>query len=168
MLRSDWNGWEKDLRFAGFYESIKEHDLGDPEQRLHKISDRGQVGSDGQLVPTPGLDELTSRVRGFRESHPDCTAIMCSGDELALMVLLSLNRLGVKVPQDMSVVGYGNIEALTYSQPALSTIAMPVGKMMHDAFDLLMNSIDKNDDKPEKVVIPTELIVRQSTGPARE
>ena len=165
MLRSEWKGWEKDLRFAGFHETIKKHGLGDPEGRLHGICDFLYMDENGRRVRND--NKIASETEAFLKAHPDCTAILCSADDLALPVLRALTRLGIRVPEDISLVGFGNDPATQYSDPPLSTTQTHVNKLMQSALDMLLDGMGNNNNNPETVVITNEFISRDSTGPAR-
>lgn len=164
MLRSDWNGWENDTRFVGFRQAIDSYGLGG-EELIYKVSGPSHSSMDGSRI----LDthEIFHCVKEFLELHPDCTAIMCSGDHVATMILSALFHLGVKVPEDISVVGFEGLPLSLYCRPTLSTVVRPVNKLTHTALDLLLESIEKGTDDPKKLVIPTEFVPRESTGPVR-
>jgi LacI family transcriptional regulator, galactose operon repressor len=166
MLRSDWKGWEKDLRFAKFLEAVKSYGLSDPEKRIYKISESSHVNSEGYRVFD--MDRIYLNMKEFLKSHPDCTAMLCSSDSLALLVFSTLTSLGIKVPEDVSIVGFDNLPATLYTRPSLSTIARPIEKIMRTAFDMLLDSIEKNNNEPKEIAVPTEFIPRQSIGPVRE
>lgn len=165
MLRSDWKGWEKDLRFAKFSETVKSYGLSDPEKRIYKICESGHINRDGYRVLD--MDRIYLNTKEFLKSHPDCTAMLCSADNLALLVFSTLTSLGIKVPEDISIVGFDNLPATLYTRPSMSTIARPIEKIMRAAFDMLLDSIEKNNNEPEEIVVPTEFIPRQSIGPVR-
>ena len=145
---------------------MKSHGLGDGRQRLIKVCEQGYTNEDGHSLLN--ADEISSNIEKFLKAHPDCTAIICTGDEMALHILSFLSRLGIRVPQDISVVGFSNIPATLSCNPPLSTVARPIRKTVRAAFDMLMEGIEKNNFNPRKVVIPTEFIIRQSTGTARQ
>ncbi|MCD4823688.1 MAG: substrate-binding domain-containing protein, partial [Phycisphaerae bacterium] len=166
MFRGYWKGWEKSLRFAGFSKAINEHGLSDPEQRIYEIC----AGFSKKIEGRPALDveEIYSNTKSFLQIHPDCTAILCSSSSMLQILLSVLASLGKKVPEDISLVGFGSSLATLYSLPPLSIVNEPASKLMHAAFDMLMDEIDKKDDEPRIKIVPTEYIPRRSTGPVRK
>jgi DNA-binding LacI/PurR family transcriptional regulator len=85
------------------------------------------------------------------------TAIVCLSDVLALGVLRAAAERGIRVPQDLSVVGYDDIEAAGAAK--LTTVFQPHAAKGEEAVRLLT---DGGDD----VLLPTDLVVRASSGPA--
>ncbi|MDR1575154.1 MAG: LacI family transcriptional regulator [Treponema sp.] len=92
--------------------------------------------------------------------HPP-DAIVAGFDILAIGCMRELKKLGVKIPEDMAVIGFDNISFCELVDPALSTIGQPIAKLGEAAAQII---IDKLEGKPcqERVVFPGELILRQS------
>lgn len=89
------------------------------------------------------------------------TAIFASNDEMALGVMLVANRLGLRVPQDLSVVGFDDDPAATLVWPQLTTIRQPISEMSSMAVELLLS----RDTAPGARLLDFEIITRGSTGP---
>ncbi|MCD4824896.1 MAG: LacI family transcriptional regulator [Phycisphaerae bacterium] len=166
MFRGYWNGWEKSPRFAGFRKAINEHGLGDPDQRICEVSSTYLSKIEGRAILD--MEEIYSNTKNFLQAHPDCTAILCSSSMISLAVLSTLLSLGKKVPEDISLVGFGSSPATLYSLPPVSVVDEPANKLMLAAFDMLMDEIDKKDDEPREKVVSTEYVPRRSTGPVRK
>ncbi|WP_395245318.1 LacI family DNA-binding transcriptional regulator [Agromyces sp. MMS24-K17] len=95
-----------------------------------------------------------------------CTAIVCASDLIAVGVLAEARRQGIRVPEDLSVVGFDDSTLARHSWPPLTTIRQPVNTMgiaIADAFVGEMN--DVHASRTEYLFQP-ELVVRESTGPA--
>ncbi len=94
------------------------------------------------------------------------TAVFAANDDMAAGVIRVAYRLGVGVPGRLSVAGFddGALARLVY--PALTTIRQPLSKMAEQAALDLINGFGKPAPKPETVVIPSTLQIRESTGPA--
>jgi LacI family transcriptional regulator len=103
--------------------------------------------------------------------NPRPTAILCGGDPIALTVLNVARALNIRVPRDLSVVGYGNFTLATYADPPLTTIAEPFHDMGRSAVKQLLTRIaNRNDDwnnSPLNEVLPTHMVVRSSTAPPK-
>lgn len=165
MFQPEWDNWRADLRFKGFCQSIEDHGLGDPEEKLLVLTGLDTTDEDGHHFYN--TDRACSYMEEFLKDHPDCTAIFCSNDKLAIAILSVLNGMGIKVPHDISVVGFDNIPASRFTQPLLSTVAQPIAKITRTAVDMLMDSIENNNDEPREITVPTEFIPRQSTATAK-
>jgi DNA-binding LacI/PurR family transcriptional regulator len=95
------------------------------------------------------------------------TAVIAFSDQMALGVVRRLTERGVRVGVDVSVVGVDDIWIAAQVTPALTTVRMPCAEAGAAAARLLVRRIE-NDASSSSVVLPTELIVRASTGPAPE
>lgn len=102
-------------------------------------------------------------------SRPDRpTAIFTYNDNRAVDALHTFHRLGLRVPNDVSIVGFDNDIRAASAIPRLTTVQNPVAEIAESAVRLLMLQI-KGEDTAQKVVrIPTELVVRESTAPPPE
>ncbi len=89
-------------------------------------------------------------------------AIFGSSDLIALGAIRGLIRHGLRVPDDISVVGYDNVLLARYSHPALTTISQDMAKAGRLLVSKLINSTGAKDIRSER--LPTELIVRESCG----
>lgn len=95
---------------------------------------------------------------------PDLTAVVCGNDILALGALCAARELGLAVPEDVSITGFDNLEIISVLSPALTTMHVPSRKMGAQAADYLIEQIKAGTNQVERVELPTELIVRETTG----
>ncbi len=91
------------------------------------------------------------------------TAIFCFSDELALGVLEAARELNLSVPEDLSVVGYDDVELAHFAQ--LTTIRQNLFESGVQGIELLLEAIDNPDASPTHLQFPTELVIRQTTAP---
>ncbi len=91
----------------------------------------------------------------------EATAVFAGTDLIALGVVRAAQMAGVRVPQDLSVIGFGDMPWSQMSQPALTSIEMPLEDMATEAVEALLRRID--GDAAADRVFETALIVRQST-----
>ncbi len=96
------------------------------------------------------------------------TAIFSMNDEMAIGAMQTLKNQGIRIPEDMSVTGFDDIAYAKYSDPALTTIAQPAEEMGKMAMDMLLKVIENAPLSQRECVLPTEFIIRKSTGPAPE
>ncbi|HVU10704.1 MAG TPA: LacI family DNA-binding transcriptional regulator [Phototrophicaceae bacterium] len=97
------------------------------------------------------------------------TAIFVHNDRLALGALSAIRKRGLRVPEDISVVGYDNVVEAAFFHPPLTTIDYPKHQIGEEAVRLLFDLIGQPDPalKPVTKMLPVELIVRESTAPPR-
>lgn len=103
----------------------------------------------------------------LRSPHGRPTAIICAGDEWAMIAMRTLGRSGLKVPNEVSVVGFGDIGTAGFWEPPLTTVAQPFAEMGRLAVRRLLERIATPDDALCEDILPTKLVVRASTAIAR-
>lgn len=96
--------------------------------------------------------------------HPEITAVFCSSDLMALGATKALGATGRAIPDSISIIGYDDISIASYCTPQLTTIRQEKYELGYQAAQLLIDMLEGRQVK-HKVVLPTELIVRGSTGP---
>ncbi len=96
--------------------------------------------------------------------NKNVTAVFACNDAMAIGVLHYLNDNGYKVPQDVSLVGFDDVEADIMLHPPLTTIRVPKIEMGVEALKLIVSSVKSKKSLPKKVLVPVELIVRESTS----
>ncbi|WP_087717281.1 ribose utilization transcriptional repressor RbsR [Levilactobacillus brevis] len=97
--------------------------------------------------------------------HP--TAVFAINDETALGLMRGLHEQGVRVPDDISVLGYDDIDLDEYVVPKLTTIHQPVVTMGQQATELLINRVQNQRQPAQMVDLPVALKQRESTGPVK-
>jgi len=100
--------------------------------------------------------------RFFRE-NPACTAVICRNDLIAMRVIQSCAKLGVRVPEDFSVIGFDNITSSEFYAPALTTIRQPVETAAEETVKLLLNMLE-GKTYPVCRSLPARLVIRESTA----
>ena len=102
----------------------------------------------------------------LREDRP--TAIVCSADALAMVVLRVARSLGLRLPTDLSVTGYSNAALSAYADPPLTTVDQPFQSLGHAAVMHLIHCAENEypgiSPRPE-ILFPTQLLERGSTAP---
>ncbi len=98
-----------------------------------------------------------------RDDRP--TAIFAGSDTQALGVLRAAYELGLRVPDDLSVVGYDNIPFTAWTQPALTTVNQPLQEMAATATRMLMQIAGGQHPVHQRIELATELVERNSTAP---
>jgi DNA-binding LacI/PurR family transcriptional regulator len=109
--------------------------------------------------------EGAAAARALLAAVRDVDAVICFNDLLALGVLRALADLGVRVPDDVAVVGVDDVEDGRYSSPSLTTVALDKAQIARTAVELLAARLDGARDGPPRVVVAVHrLVVRESTA----
>jgi LacI family transcriptional regulator len=90
------------------------------------------------------------------------TAFMCQNDLYALCLIKALSKKGIKVPQDVSVMGFDDISISKYIVPSLTTITQPKKEMGKQGAELLLKMIEKEDIGPHNIILKSSIVKRGS------
>ena len=143
----------------------------------HTPSER-KIAAFRALLPEAERADLRSRVGhalfSFEGGHAAAgemfaagiTGLICGSDVLALGAIRAARRAGLKVPGDVSVVGYDDSAFMNYTDPPLTTLRQPIEAMSKAAVTLLVNQMGGSSPMPKELLHEPELVVRSSTGPA--
>jgi len=114
-----------------------------------------------------------SQESGYREMlrlldcEPRPTALFAVNDMTAIGAMHALSERGLRIPEDMAVVGFDDLSLAAFTNPPLTTVYSPRYKIGVAAADLLIDHIEQKQEKPVHIVFRTPLVIRQSCG-ARE
>jgi LacI family transcriptional regulator len=108
-------------------------------------------------------DEAEAAILAFMERHPEVTGITCQTDIMAVGVCRALHKAGISIPNEVSVVGFDDMQLVADLTPSLTTVRAP----FHEVGEIA-GRIAVGEPYAGPVVLPTELIVRASSGPAPE
>lgn len=128
---------------------------------------RGGHELDDELVQPAAFDPGLARARAFellsRSDRP--TAIFCLNDVMALGALNAAKALGLTVPGDVSVVGFDDIWMAGWETFKLTTVHQPLAEMARSSVDLLVERLDDPERSFRKLLFPSRLVVRNTSGP---
>lgn len=106
-------------------------------------------------------------VQTLLQKSRDFSAVFCFNDIAAIGAIRALRDAGLRVPQDVSVVGFDDIESAAYATPSLTTVRQPLVEMGKRGAQILLERIkDPKAEYANEVLMIPELIERESTGPA--
>jgi LacI family transcriptional regulator len=111
-------------------------------------------------------DGFTGALTLLDQSDPP-TAIFASNDVMAMGVMDAVRHKGLRVPDDVSVIGFDDIPQASLIRPALTTIRQPLEKMGRVATQILLESLSQPQRKIGRIELPTEIIVRDSCQASR-
>jgi len=106
-------------------------------------------------------------MREFLTKQKEFTALVAYNDFSAIGAVRSLREAGFRVPQDVSVVGFDDVNSAAYQNPSLTTVRQPWEKMAHLAAQTLLDRLN-GKRVPKEVRVEPELVVRESTGTCPE
>ncbi|MFC4397709.1 LacI family DNA-binding transcriptional regulator [Arthrobacter sedimenti] len=93
------------------------------------------------------------------------TAIFTGNDGQALGAYRAARAAGLRIPEDLSIIGFDDIPAAEWVEPGLTTIRQPVVQMAETAVRALLRHLDGDEELPQRIELGTELVVRGSTAP---
>jgi LacI family transcriptional regulator len=141
-------------RFEGYCEGLKEN-------KLDYNPDMVVISETLRLNELQGSHEAVRKIIKYK-SIP--SVIMTASDFIAVGVIEALKDLKIKIPEEISVIGYDNILISQYTSPLLTTVKQPKEKMGDIAMNLLLDIIEGKKIKNRNIVLPTKLIVRRSVA----
>ncbi len=138
------------LRVAGYTQAIQESGLTiNPNFIMH-----------GDFHPESGYKVAREMLTG---PNPP-TAIFACNDLMAIGVLRAVAETGQRVPEDIAVIGYDDIELASYATPPLTTIKQPTLEMGSATLKFLLSRIKEKRSTPQRMLLPVSLVVRGSCG----
>lgn len=142
------------IRFRAFNEGMA---------RNHLVTHQALIREGNHRVD--GGHEAMARIL---ESGARPTAVIASNDLTAIGAMGAIYEHGLRVPEDVSVLGYDDIQLSAFTRPALTTISLPRDEIARTAFRALFRAYSQNSDRPidgEEHLVQTKLVLRKSTGP---
>ena len=136
-------------REAGYIQALRENGL--PILADHIVS-LGWQQADGRTAMAKLL-----------ETHPSPTAVFAASDLLALGAYDAAYAAGARIPENISIIGFDDIDMAAQAKPALSTVLVRKLEMGQLAAQLILEQLSGKRDYPIKVVVPTSLVQRNST-----
>lgn len=100
-------------------------------------------------------------IQGILTENPEIDGVFATSDVIAAQVIRVCTRLGKRVPDDLSLVGFDDVDLASLTCPALTTIHQPIEQMCDYAIDAIVRKL-KGETIPRKIVLPVSLIERES------
>lgn len=108
------------------------------------------------------LNHASRILERFLEVNPKTDGVFLSDDILALEMLQVCRKKGIKVPEDLKIIGFDDTYLAALGNPTLTTIRQPVEDMAKQAVNLIINK-EKGNPMPVRMIFPVELIIRETT-----
>ncbi len=93
-------------------------------------------------------------------------AVFAASDMMALGALRVIREAGLRVPEDIALIGFDDIPFAAHADPPLTTVRQPIHRTGVIAAETLIDLIAHPDSHPRRIILPTELVIRASTSPA--
>jgi len=139
----------------------------DRERARRRVLGDAGLDPDGQpRVLTPITIE-DARVNGAKLLDQSPTAVFCDDDVIAAGMYLAARDRGVRIPDELSVVGFDDMDFARVLAPPLTTVALDAQLLGSRSFELLEQQMSSGTRTRERVVLPAELLVRGSTAKCR-
>ncbi len=107
-------------------------------------------------------------VHHLLSAHPRPSAIVCSNDTMAMGALRALHERGIKVPEEVSLIGFDDTPASAYTSPPLTTVRQPVFDIGLRAAEMLIQQVERGKRCEHNLLFPAELVVRNTVAPPRD
>lgn len=145
-------------RIAGYHAAHQEYGTEVVKEHLHAFKKAGEddYRDKGELVMKKWLAEDWQEL--------GCTALFAQNDVIAIGVISALQSAGLRVPQDVSVVGFDGTKISAFCSPRLTTVKVPLREIGARAVKVLFEQIHGGVKEPEKIVLPVQLKLGESTA----
>ncbi|MBN1869282.1 MAG: LacI family DNA-binding transcriptional regulator [Candidatus Omnitrophica bacterium] len=140
-------------RFEGFQTFLQEKNVGLPEEYIFK-------GDYSRRCARTAM-------KSFLELPNPPTAVFACSDEMALEAVAVILEKGLKIPDDISIIGFDDNPACLFGSIALTTVKQPLFKMAEESVYLLSSIMGGKGKFKKRIVLNPELVVRESCGPCR-
>lgn len=112
--------------------------------------------------------DIDKAIEALLDTHPLPTAVFCGNDGSALRLMDVAQKRGIRIPDDLSLVGFDDIEEAATVTPALTTVRQPYREIGRNAGRLISEQLLKEDAPIQRVLLPGEFIVRNSVRNLKE
>jgi DNA-binding LacI/PurR family transcriptional regulator len=142
-------------RYEGYLAALREAGVAADERLVRE----------GDYTPVSGYSEM----RALLSTGCRIDGVLCGNDQMAIGAIRALHEAGIRVPDDVAVIGFDNNFPGTLISPSLSTVSVPKQRMGQEAVELLLWRIGTGEGAPPRTIeLETNLVVRRSTDPNGE
>ncbi|WLD91652.1 LacI family DNA-binding transcriptional regulator [Alkalihalobacillus sp. AL-G] len=136
-------------RIAGFQDALIQHNFSVSQSDI--VHENGFSFQNGK-----------NAIPKLLKQAPDLTAIFAASDEMAIGAISALNQLGKRVPEDVSIIGYDNLQTSEMTIPPLTTVAQPFSEMGANASEMIFDMLDNGTHQTQNRIMRHEIIERES------
>lgn len=154
-------------RYFGFSKAIKDNGLTLNDENMicinHLNNETLNCIKEYDSLDEKILEPFIKIIEYLISKERKCTAIHAVHDYLAIFLLKSARIMGINVPNDLSIVGFDNIENASYLEVTLTTVEQNFSRIGEEAGNLILKIIKTGIDEHKSIILPVELLVRNST-----
>ena len=151
LITGDMRHWSARRREQGYLMALREAGIEPAPSWRYEGNYTLEAGETGTLQ--------------LLQAEPPVTAIVCGNDRMAIGALHVLQKQGIRVPEDISVIGFDDEEAAAFTVPPLTTIRQPIFDIGLRAVELLQQQIEQGKLFHHTLLLPTELVMRETVAP---
>jgi DNA-binding LacI/PurR family transcriptional regulator len=132
-----------------------------------KELNRANISVDSEYMVEAGYSEESGYIamqKLLKLPHPP-TAVFAVNDLTAMGAIMALQEAGIRVPEEMSIVGFDDTWIAKRIEPALTTVKVPLYQMGHLAMQMLYQMMNGLPVEEPRIILETSLVIRRSTGP---
>ncbi len=133
-------------RYQGYQDALRERG----------VTFSPELVSEGEFSDISGYLAM----RSLLPRNPD--AVFACSDAMAFGAMRAIQEAGLRIPEDIAVVGFDDIPAAATTKPPLTTVRQPIQRTGSVAAETLIDLIERPDPQPRRIVLPTELVIRNS------
>ena len=115
-----------------------------------------------------GDDTMTAGVKGvgiLRKKHPDMTAVVVSNHQMSVGAIIGLNEMGVRIPEEISIIGFDNPDFARACHPKLTIVNQPVPQIGRAAAEMMLRKLESEDDMcGERLTFDTKILEGRSVA----
>jgi GntR family transcriptional regulator, arabinose operon transcriptional repressor len=138
-------------RYEGYRKALRTYNLPEDEALVAQL-------------PPFYIPDAARQYDAFLSLPDRPSAIFAVNDDIALQLIQSAQRLGIRLPEDLAIVGFDDLSFAAHLSPPLTTVAQPRMDVGMRAGNLLINRIEGRDGPKQHIELPTSLVVRASCG----
>lgn len=135
-------------RYRGFLKAIEQNGLEFQKENLYEA--------------TVDYESGVNAAKWFVDNKADITAVVATADVLAIGLMKGFYEQGVQVPEDISIIGFDDLDISKYTTPGLTTVKQPISAKGERAVEILIENIENPQMEKVEEVFPVKLIERQS------
>lgn len=145
--------WSAKRRLQAYHQAMADAGIGVKSQWV----------VEGRYTPPSGKEAMERLL----EQAPELTAIVCANDWMAMGAIEAIYQKGLRIPEDISLVGFDDIDTAQWVTPPLTTMRQPMQQIGAKAAELLVTQLETDKRAREVVLFPAQMIVRQSVAPPK-
>jgi LacI family transcriptional regulator len=115
-----------------------------------------------------GLEYVKHATSNLLKMHPEITAVVTVFDTAVAGIYSAIKSLGLNIPDDISVVGLADEQAVELASPSLTAMQFPALSMGYDAAKIMINKLERNLMTSRQILVGPKLCIRSSTGTVRK